>query len=75
MNPSQWPRLLYHKDQAPGGWRIDSEAERARLGPGWVDAPDWAPTTLQHQAEVAPPAQDAPAGQTGSARKRGRSRA
>jgi hypothetical protein len=57
MNTSTWPRLLYHKDKAPGGWRVDSEAERAKLGPGWLDA---LPSLTQNQPEDAP-AQAAPA--------------
>jgi hypothetical protein len=34
-----WPRILYHKRMAPGGWRFDSEAELKGAGAGWVDDP------------------------------------
>lgn len=40
MANQEWPRLLYHKQMAPGGWRIDSEKDRKALGPGWMDEPE-----------------------------------
>lgn len=59
MSDLSWPRLMYHKDQAPGGWRIDSEKDRSMLGPGWMDEPPQKPQAPK-ALEVAPPAPPAP---------------
>jgi hypothetical protein len=56
-----WPRILYHKRMAPGGWRFDSEAELKGAGAGWTDAPEQpkapAPQVMDPSpADMAPPA-------------------
>lgn len=85
MNPKpEWPRLLYHKQMAPGGWRIESQDERDQLGPGWTEAPeppklqklDSPPAEAQKVAPPQPPqpdqTQDAPAAGPSTKRRRGR---